>query len=316
MSKINLSTIAGALAGMAILSSCSLVPEKGWILHQTSPFAGEQIVYISRDGVKSENPQMHLTCIVRTDNPKIIYFNDQTKVYSEQSLDEWQADLKKRKAGVDGIAKAMGDPEPKPLKKTGDVEIAGIKATQFTEEGGTPPPAKSRDVLGMRPTAKQDSEFYFANDISVPAAFHKVSHKSMNVPENNGVLLRMVVTTGDGQKVTALDTTSFERKDLGPETFAAPTGYKRVKNDMEVLMGEGAGQAMEGLFKEFAKPETQKDMKQLFKSGEAAAEYMDSVNSELKAGKMPHSSSQSHKDMENFMKQMEQMGKDAEEAEK
>jgi hypothetical protein len=288
---------------MAILTSCSLVPEKGWILHQTSPFAGEQIVYISQNGVKSENPQMHLTCIVRSDNPKIIYFNDQTKVYSEQSIDEWQADLKKRKAGVDGLAKAMGEGEQKPLKKTGEVEIAGLKATQFTEEG-------------KNPSSKQDSEFYFANDVSVPAAFHLVSHKSMSLPENKGVLLRMVVTTVGGQKMTALDTTSFERKDLGPETFAAPTGYKRVKNDMEVLMGEGAGQAMEGLFNEFAKPDTQKGMKQLFKAGDSAHQYMDSVNNELKSGKMPHSSAQSKKDMETFMRHMQEMGQEAEQAEK
>ncbi|MBX9878627.1 MAG: hypothetical protein K2Y22_09230 [Candidatus Obscuribacterales bacterium] len=316
MLKINLSTLSGALIGVAMcLSSCSMVPEKGWILHQTSPFAGEQIAYISRDGVKSVNPTMHITCIVRADNPKIIYFNDQTKVYSEQTIDEWKANLAKRKAGIDGIAKVMGDPPQKTLKKTGELEIAGIKATQYTEEGGTPPPAKPGG-LGLQPTAKQDSELYFANDISVPEAFHLVSHKSMSLPENKGVLLRMVVTTGDGEKVTALDTTSFERQDLPPDTFAAPTGYKRVKNDMEVLMGEGAGQAMESLFNEFAKPETQKGTKDLFKAGDAAANYMDSVNSELKAGKAPHSGAKSKNDAKEFMKQLEQMGVDAENAEK
>lgn len=312
MSKFNLSTVLGALAGMAILSSCSLVPEKGWILYQTSPFAGQQIAYISRDGVKSVNPDMHITCIVKADDPKIIYFNDQTKVYSEQSIDEWKADLQKRKAGVDGLAKAMGEKAQKPLKKTGELEIAGIKATQYTEEGGEPRPPKTRDGLGVMPTDNDNTEICFANDISVPEAFHLVSHKSMNLPENKGVLLRMVVTTGDGDKVTALDTVRFERQDLPPDTFVAPTGYKRVKNSMEVLMGEGAGQAMESLFNEFAKPETQKGIKQLMQAGDSAANYMDSVHNELKTGKVPHSSAQSKKDAANFMKQLQEMGLDAE----
>ena len=308
MSKINLSTIAGIFAGIAIcLSSCSLVPEKGWILYQTSPFAGEQITYISHDGVKSVNPQMNITCIVPATNPRIIYFNDKTKVYSEMTLEEWKAEMQKRKAGVDGLGKAMGEPTEKQLKKTGDVEIAGIKATQYTEESAPVEKPTSRNVLGLEPSGNNNSELYFANDISVPAAFHLVAHKPMNVPTNNGVLLRMVVSTGNGQKVTALDTVRFERQDLPADTFVAPTGYKRVKNDMEVLMGEGAGQAMEGLFNEFAKPETQKGMKQVFKTGEAAAEYADSVHNELKAGKLPHSSAQSQKDMENFMKHMQEM---------
>ncbi len=308
MSKINLSTIAGIFAGIAIcLSSCSLVPEKGWILYQTSPFAGEQIAYISHDGVKSVNPQMNITCIVPAANPRIIYFNDKTKVYSEMTIDEFKANLEKRKAGVDGLGKAMGEQTDKPLKKTGEVEIAGIKATQYTEESAPVPPPKSRNVLGLEPTASGNSELYFANDISVPAAFHMVAHKPMNVPTNNGVLLRMVVSTGDGEKVTALDTVRVERQDLPPDTFVAPTGYKRVKNEMEVLMGEGAGQAMEGLFNEFAKPETQKGVKNLMKTGESAAEYLDSVHSELKSGKMPHSSAQSQKDIENFMKHMQEM---------
>lgn len=303
MTKIKLSALLGVFTIVALfVSACGVIPEKGWILYQNSPFVGEQIVYISRDGVKSINPQMNITCIVRaSSDPKIIYFNDKTKVYCEMGLEEWKADLKRRKAGIDGLSKAMGEPKQKPLKKTGEVEIAGIKATQYTEES--------------EPTAKapgnKDSELYFANNIAVPQAFHLIAHKPMNVPENNGVLLRMVVTTGDGQKVTALDTTRFERQDLPADTFTAPTGYKRVKNDMEVVMGEGAGQAMEGLFKELAKPDTKMDVEHLMKTGDAAGQYADSVRSELHQGKIPHSTKQSQKDMDKFMEMMQGAAEEA-----
>ena|GEM_PF-2290502 len=306
MSKFGWSTMAGLLAVIAIsVSACGLIPEKGWILYQKSPFAGDQIVYISRDGVKSINPQMNLTCIVRATDPKIIYFNDKTRVYSEMTIDEWKANLEKRQAAVEGLGKAMGEQGQKPLKKTGELDIAGIKATQYIEENAPAGPPKSRNVLGLEPTGTSSAEFCFANDIPVPAAFHLLSHKRVQTPTDKGVLLRMTSTAGDGTKITALDTTRFERQDFPADTFTAPTGYKRVKNEMEVLMGEGAGQAMESLFSEFAKPDTQKGVKKLFQSGEAAAEYLDSVHKELKDGKMPHSSAQSHKDMENFLKMMQ-----------
>lgn len=305
MFKFSWSTRASLLAMIVIcLSACGLIPEKGWILYQKSPFAGDQIVYISRDGVKSVNPQLNLTCIVRATDPKIIYFNDKTKVYSEMTIDEWKADLEKRRAGVEGIAKAMGEEVQKPLKKTGELDIAGIKATQYIEESVPVKPPASRNVLGLEPTGSS-AEFCFANDIQVPAAFHLASHKQVQTPTDKGVLLRMATTTDDGTKVVALDTTRFERQDFPADTFTAPTGYKRVKNEMEVLMGEGAGQAMESLFSEFAKPETQKGVKKVFKTGEAAAEYLDSVHKELKNGQLPHSTDQSHKDMENFMKMMQ-----------
>lgn len=205
------------LASLLVLSTSSVQPgeaataQKGWTLEQTSEDSGRQQMYISDQAIRLN--AKFLTLIIQAPKFGAIVFNDKNKRYVDLPYSQWSKRLK--------------SDSKLPMKKIGSGErVAGLQTVQYLRDTGKPHKKQKIWVSTQLPLSRQLTDFVL---------------NTVGLPTGLGLPVRMVSVYSDGRKEkTELNTISFKNAKLPPKIFELPSGYQKVKYEMELLVDKSS----------------------------------------------------------------------------
>jgi hypothetical protein len=195
--------------------------EQGWYLRQKSLWGGEHMMYVGTTGIRLYNKQMGFSAVASAPDWKVFLYNDKSRCYFEPPMTD--------KAAAQKIKRRL-------VSKVGTAMISGQPADHYQ--------ANSDDK-------EEQSEFWTATQISLPASFKRWIANTCKVPDIPGLPLRITYVDHSGKNVTAWDTFGCERGSIPVATFARPVGYKRVNDEVMVLMDAETKEDLAGVINEF-----------------------------------------------------------------
>lgn len=228
-----------AVTAVLIFSPLTIsAQETGWFLQQKSSHTGEQQLYVTATGIKTYSPKNKVGVFSRGPGWQVFMYNDQTKLYFDEPINQWIADLSKNKSQLEGATWKAGR----------QANIAGLKATEYVMSS-SPPPGATRPKKRTQATPRAAS-FWVANEISIPRNLVGLMAKTYGLPSTYKVPLAFTVIGADGRTNTLLQTVSVQKVTMPPSLWLKPTGYKRAKSDVDVLVDQDTKDAIDDLIKE------------------------------------------------------------------
>jgi len=193
------------------------------VLTQTSAYLGKQVMYLTPTQVALKSDLANIVLRVKED--RIVIYNDKKKCYVDKSYTQWA----KRVGGL------LASNPNATLAKSDTPPICGWKCFLYRLE-------PKKGAVG------DHCEFYVTQDSKLPAATLAAVAKFGDFPQGVGLPLRAVKIL-NGRRVNGLDTTKIERKAVPASLFKLPTGYRKVDDEVEVLLAE-EDEGMDGLLDE------------------------------------------------------------------
>ncbi len=221
---------------------------------------GKQTAIMSGAGCKVNNQELDVTYVVTNPDFNVAVYSDSRKICYKTTMDGMLQARRQQQAAVQAMGQISGAQDT-PYTRAATGTIAGLNATQYISKSGHSNFDRIAEGLDGTKTGATTSEMWFTNDINVPARFSRLSAnpKTSSGLPTQGVLLRMVSTTGDGVRMVTLDTVAAKKVQINPSEFSFPVGYKAASSEMEVAFGEGAG-GLNQLFNQIAQPDTKQDL--------------------------------------------------------
>jgi hypothetical protein len=213
-----------AAAALAVLYMAAKAPaaEQGWYLHQKSLWGGEHMIYVGSSGIRLYNKQMGVSAVSSAPDWKMILYNDKSRCYFEPPVTD--------KTTAARISRTL-------VSKIGSGMISGQPVDHY--QGSS-----SKNI-------EEQSEFWTATQISLPVSFKRWLANIYKVPEIPGLPLRITYVDSSGKTVTALDTLGCQRGVIPANLFARPVGYKRVNDEVMVLMDAESKDDLANVITEF-----------------------------------------------------------------
>lgn len=221
---------------------------QGWALTQFTPYGGQHFLYFSHDGMRLAQKKMGITIVAKSPDWKLTMYNDKAKTFYQTTYEE----LKQRSAKGQGLMSSFQRTNKlrgvAPRKGTTG-NIAGMTATEY--------------FLG--PQGQPGSMIcWVSTDITVPPQLTTILTSQFNLPQLKGVPLRVERVDDHGRKVTDLNTQASQLQNLAASNFTYPPNYRRVQEDIEVLVPDDTSQTAADLLNDLsADPTTQKQLNQL-----------------------------------------------------
>lgn len=201
-----------------------------WKIHQTSDVAGmstEQDLVFSPEGSRCESKgSVEITYVIhKSPDWHVTAFSKKTKLMYDTPIEQWKKDRKEQHDATVKMKEGIGGKDKDtPYKADGTETIAGMNATRYVSKSADGSTVEAWLTEDIKPTYEQRGVFTKELD---------------GLPEGH-FMLRMVITT-DGEKSKALDTTKVEKLASVPSGLLdVPSGFKKVKKELDVVMGAGA----------------------------------------------------------------------------
>jgi hypothetical protein len=121
---------------------------------------------------------------------------------------------------------------PGQVVKGGSKTVLNLRANQYWCGGFD---SKGRQMYS--------TEFWTTNDLNIPASYTDGYLKMCGLPAGLGLPIGVIRHYGDPKdpkhrRSVFLDTSKVTPANFSPSEFVAPTGYKQVADEMEVLVGD------------------------------------------------------------------------------
>lgn len=246
----------------------SSVSLPGYKVDASSNYAGTLTCLVSKEGMKVTSDRMGMTWIITSPSWNAQIFNSTTDCYMDVPYDEWIkrpsfAPMAKRKAVLK-------------LEKTNNSKvIQGLKAKEFyimTTAEVTPEIRKVLEAQSMAEQIKEiqakgqsvkpgqvkqiqqkaaasvpksqtykEAEMWIANDPYVPKQFNELMGKIFGLPLDQGMPLSISLKQRNGKIVSIWETGKLTKTTISKSEFAPLTGYKKVKTEVEMMLGDDIG---------------------------------------------------------------------------
>ncbi len=242
-------------APVATLTLSAGARAEGWVLQQYTPYGGEHILYVSSQGFKFLHKKMGVASVSKAPDWKLTIYNDKARTYFQTNYDQWR----QRSARGQGLASLhqMRKYHHMPPHKVGSETVAGIATTKY---------------CAGAPGQPGSLTYWLSNNMSVPEQMNLFLSSELGLPSLPGLPLRVDQVDDRGRRIRALDTLSAQLSNLPASTFTYPTGYKRVSEDIEVLVPEETKQTAAELLNDLTSdPTTQTQLNQYLNSRGAGA---------------------------------------------
>lgn len=240
----------------------------GYKVDASSNYAGTLTCVVSKAGMKVTSDRMGMTWIITAPNWNAQVFNATTDCYMDVPYDEWIkrqsfAPMAKRKAVLK-------------LEKTNHSKVMhGLKAKEFyimTTAEVTPEMRKVLEAQSMVEQLKviqakgqavkpgqvqeirkkaaasvpksqtyKEAEMWIANDPYVPKQFNELMGKIFGLPLDEGMPLSISLKQRNGKIVSIWETAKLTKASVSKSEFAPLTGYKKVKTEVEMMIGDDIG---------------------------------------------------------------------------
>lgn len=217
-------------------------PLPGYELQQWQRIAGQIRMEVNKYGGRFETT--HYTLMKPLPGPNMYFMNVQTKKYVLSPMDQWREKFTFYHREP-ASASDRGFTPFSPWKKIGVQKICGLSAVGYTRMRTNQQPAPNDKTY--------TEEWWFADKLPVPPDLVEMYRKSfvMKYDSKLGFPLRIrEIREWYGKKQRKVeisyDTISFKKASFPQSMFVVPEGYKKVKDEMSVLM-EGGDSMMDPL---------------------------------------------------------------------
>ncbi|MDX2107617.1 MAG: hypothetical protein SFY67_14550 [Candidatus Melainabacteria bacterium] len=212
--------------------------ESGWALTQRNDSMGDLYVYIDNKGMKWNIPKQKIGFTTQAPDWKVSLFNDETKMFYETSLGDWQNKFSKMGKGQAAQLQNGGWQKGKVEK------IAGLNCTKYVMTNNT----QAAQAKGKRTLAAvRQAACWLANDITMSPTLSDMFSKTYGLPATKFFPVRIAYLGGDGRPHLALDTFNSRPFNVPGGFFNRPQGYKPAKSETEVFMDEDTRQFLKDL---------------------------------------------------------------------
>jgi len=235
VSRAGLVAAFGVFSGLAVCAPA--FADAGWVLTQRSATFGDQYLYISKNGLKCQNPKAGTAFVTHAPDWNVTIYNEKTKVYYQTTIDKWKAEMQARGMGQ--------DMQNKNWSKTGNTNICGLKATEYKMTG-----ANTLHLKGKRAQSISGANYWIADDITVPPQLTQLLATAYGLPTTQNVPLRLQMTES-GKQRQMLDTYHFQASDIPIAYFNVPSGLTAVKSDAEVMMNDEQKEIFKDMARDF-----------------------------------------------------------------
>jgi hypothetical protein len=199
----------------------------GWIISQSSNFAGTVFSEITPDAMRMRIGRLGLTIVTRGPEWNAYIYNENNKNYVEVPKGQFgrKFTLTRRIKTRDKNGELLLT-----SRSTGrSLKIEGHQASEITIN------RKADPELGLR--SETTTDLWIASDIIAPPEIATVFCQNLNIPVQKGIPLRVLQRKND-KMVSILETLAIKRGHLAPETFQPLKGYKKVKDEIQLLMDD------------------------------------------------------------------------------
>lgn len=200
--------LSGVILSLSFVGSAAFAApaDTGWVIDQHSEERG-------RTNIKWTDKSMVLTsklmsAILVAPKFDATFFNESTRKYVLIPHSDW---AKRYAPGK----KAIKGPFP------GEV-IAGYKTSKYTWP--TKNPHKSMELWATR-------------DLPMSPPLQEFVSSTIGIPTSVGMPLRMVTKFDDRPSRVDMETKTIKKSKIPKTAFELPKGFKKVKNEMELLLG-------------------------------------------------------------------------------
>lgn len=224
----------GALPPAALSKSIASSQMPGWVISQSSNVAGTVFSEITGNALRMKIGRLGLIFTTKGPEWNASVYNEATRNFVEMPYKVWRERFTfscKTSSGKTGLLDRNGQLQLT-SHATGKFEkICKFKAAQWVVE------RKANQKLGL-PQQKL-TELWIASDIKAPPEITQIFCSRLNVPVTKGIPLK-AVHLSNGRMVSVLETLAVEKKLLPASLFEPIKGYRRVKDELALMMDESA----------------------------------------------------------------------------
>ncbi len=223
------------MIGFAVVvnSGNSEAKGQGWVFEQKSEYYGRHTTTVSDVGCKLSSQKLGITLVTHAPGWQILACNARKKEFLELSQEQWQRKM--------GGHRSREWHRYSWIKKVGEETIAGLRAEHYQafDEKMHDKVRRNKGRVDGDKNQIYNSEIWVARDVKAPPQAAAMTSGLGGLPMELGFVLRIYQFKIPGQKLIALDTVKSEHKKLSPADFVLPKGYKRVKDEFDLMMDEG-----------------------------------------------------------------------------
>lgn len=213
-------------------------PGHGMILN--SPHAGMLYLYVTANGIALVFPKTGAKIVLHAPNWKVVMYNDKSKVYYIESMEEVSnLDSRGNKHGHGASALAR-HASANTIRKGKEMMIANMHATQYL-------------IHTMSDSGPKLAETWITQDFMPPPQLIELLGKLFRIETQNfpkGMPLKVKLSDDAGKRDLIFDTLKCEAQNIKSASFNYPPGYKRVDNEIAVLVDEASRKKMESILED------------------------------------------------------------------
>ncbi len=210
--------------------------EPGWAIRQSSNFAGTVFSDLTPHALRMHIGRLGLTIITKAPQWNALVFNENSKTYADLPYQRWQ-----QRFSIN--AKSSYRDERGRLALT----VQNTGRTMTIEHYKAYECWVVRKSEPKKHIAEQKiSQLWIASDIKLPPQIAQIFCSHLGIPAQKGIPLKASRDT-NGKMVSVLETLSVDRRQMPGSNFDPLPGYKKVKNEIELVMGESSDEAMNDL---------------------------------------------------------------------
>jgi hypothetical protein len=226
-------------------SSGKMIP--AWVLNVNSNFAGTVMFCITPNAVRLEFDKLGLLMLIKAPKWNALVYNESNKNYVDLPYEHWKAKFLLRGKRVADKSITLT-----PVKTGKKQSINGVPCYQVIVK------RKDANIKGESIMA----ETWIAKDIQAPPQFNSMMKTMLDIPVDSGMPMRAFQVGKTGNKmVMVMDCYKASKTEVKASDFDALTGYKKVKDEMAMMLDEsedaGAGaddESFESMTKTPVKP--------------------------------------------------------------
>lgn len=211
-------------------------PVTGIVMHGVYGF-GQQIIYISPDGVRIQYPVAGLNLVCKKPTYEIVWFNPPAKTMMRETIAQFRERTAMPPKELD-LSRA----------RSAAVKFAGVDANCFTVRRN-----EDSDSIGLPKFASRDksrlstSNFFVMKGTDTAPEYIRFLDTFFGMPYFGGLPLALKHNLSDGTTSTAFRVDRVEKKILPPDILDVPRGFRLVHNQPQVAQGPGYKKQFEDL---------------------------------------------------------------------
>ncbi|RTL38081.1 MAG: DUF4412 domain-containing protein [Candidatus Melainabacteria bacterium] len=203
-------------------SSEKLIP--AWVINVNSNFAGTVLYCITPNAVRVKFDKLGLVMIIKAPKWNALVYNESNKNYVDLPYEHWKAKFLLRGKRVADKSVVLT-----PVKTGKKQSILGVPCYQVVVKRKD---AKSKNEITM-------AEAWIAKDIQAPPQFNSMMKTMLDIPIDSGTPMRVFQMGKTSNKmVMVMDCYKAAKTEVKASDFVPLTGYKKVKDEMAMMLDE------------------------------------------------------------------------------